>query len=335
MLSKKLAYVLFGIIFLLTTLFGYEVFQKNTKNKASEDKINLIISKFENKFKEDSIYLAKANKMLIDKISQKIIDSVSNEYEKKLALVINQNNKYKKLLVDNGVVINNNSTNKNEIKNKHNNTINVISYKDLATNSNNFKIERKNHLNVITYSKLNNNNYNHSKKAIKLNVKSYKDIEKVTNIIKPNNNLTQELLSENNTVAKTTKIIHNNYLLDNAENIYDIDKGPIYKGCENIISTKEQKKCFATKITKHILNNFNTNNIEKNKLKKGLYKVRVLFIIDKSGKAKFGKLVGKWSNDIYNEAKLAVETIPYLKPGINKNKPIPVKYSVVIPFIIN
>lgn len=361
MLSKQFAYLLFGIIAILTVLFGFNIYINYQKNQNSEEKINTIITKFEEKFKADSIYLAKANKMLIDKISQKVIDSVSNVYEEKLKNALVEAQKYKELLIANNIDIPTNKANSNiKIEEKTNpiksnrvivktpsSKLNVISYKQPANNIS--RQPKAKNSNVTTYSQLQKNKTTN-------NVTTYSQIErnnkKIAKKNQPKRNFTFKKINsalpkskvikktDSKIKARTTKEIHNpfktkhnNPLLDNAENINEIGQSPIYPGCEYITTNNEMKKCFATKISRYLLSNFNSSNFTNKKLKKGLNKVRVLFIIDKNGYAKFGKLTGQWPDEVYREAKRVVESTPKMIVGKSQNKNVSVKYSLLIPFI--
>lgn len=318
MLSKKFAYLLFGIIAILSVLFGYNIYTNYQKNQKSEEKINTIINKFEEKFKADSIYLAKANKMLIDKISQKVIDSVSNVYEEKLKIALNKAQKYKELLIANNITLTTNKNNSNTvIPKKPTSKLNVISYKQLTGNLKEKQIKQETNLNITTYSKIAQNKSKTTAKPIK----QIETKHKPSNSIKP-------------VINSSNKIIHNNYLLDHAKNIHDIDQAPIFPGCENNLDEKNRKNCFATKISRYILDHFNTASLKTTNLKKGLNKVRVLFIVDKNGYAKFGKLIGQWPDEVYKEAKRVVESTPKMIAGKSQNKNISVKYSLLIPFVL-
>jgi hypothetical protein len=355
MLSKQIAYILFGVIISLSVAFVFFVYSSYTKNQNSEEKINNIISQFEEKFKNDSIYLTNANKILIDKISQHIIDSMSVAYEEKLENAILEAKKYKQLLIANNIslespsLIHSNKTISNSV-----NSNSVTTYSKLhnrpteikKTNSNKLnittvsKLKNQNNIsstNITTYSKVNTSSINTSSKNKSFNITTYSKLNKTSSngSIPKNYNNTTKNSDENQTYIKSNKnLTHNNYQLDHAQNINDLDKVPIYRGCENLDNEDKRKNCFAINISKYILTKFNSLKIQNSDLKKGMHKVRVLFIIDKEGKAKIEKLVGKWPHQIYKNVKFAVETTPPMKPGYSNNKAISVKYSLLIPFII-
>jgi len=337
MLSKQFTYLLLSIIFLLLLLFGYNIYSNYKKTQAETNRITHIINKFEEKFKNDSIYLAKENKLLIDRVSQKIIDSISSEYEHRLTKLLEEKEKYKALLLANNIstssFINpNKEPNKPLLAttNSNSKSSNVTTYSKLNKNSTNKTAPYSNNSNVTTYSKLNKNNSTnntvlHSSNS---NVTAYSKLNKNDIRKKPitkNNNTPQKFI-------KNSKLVnHNNQLLDYAENMNTIDFVPVFPNCENEI---DKKNCFAIKISKHIIRNFNNSRVQGTGLKKGIHKVRVLFIIDKNGNAKLGKLVGTWTDDIYIKVKNSIESLPKMKPGIKHNKPTPVKYSLLIPFVI-
>ena len=366
MLPKKIAYILFAIIGLLSVIFGYNLYSNHQKSQTAETKINSIIFKFEKKFKNDSIYLANANKLLIDKISQHLIDSVSNVYEKELESALRKVDKYKELLIANNIdfdgISNNSKSNdrsftSNVTTSNSKPTITITSFPEQKTESNvttysklKNKIAKKEYvsdLNITTYSKLKNDNSNVTTYSKLPNSKLSKDDNNI--IEKPNVTTYTELKSiptkksvsynsdskTNQTKNKSTSLLnHNNHILNVAKNINSLDNVPVYPGCENQTIEKDKKNCFAVNISKHILKNFNSSNVQNIGLNKGIHKVRVLFVIDENGNAKIGKLVGEWHHKIYETVKSSIKSVPKMKPGIASNKPVSVKYSLLIPFII-
>ena len=357
MLPKQIAYILYAIIALLAGLFAYSVYTNYQKKIDDESYINNLITKFEDKHKADSIYLVKSNKLIIDKISQKILDSVSNAYEKELKIALSKAQAYKNILIENNISIPGETTATTEEKTTTN-SLNksksvVISYKQLP-NFNPITQKFKTNpttTNVTTHNRLHkivNNNTNSQHKLQKQktsNVTTYSKLKSKTEKRNINNvtsysKLTKSTIKTNSKPKRNnsnTKIIsqHNNPLLDNAENISNLETPPIYPSCENNYSRKEQQNCFAINIHKNVLGNFNTQNIQNIGLERGLNKLRVLFIIDRNGNTRMAKLVGNWPRQVFNEVKKAVESTPRIKPGIKNNQPVAVKYSLLISFIIN
>jgi len=335
MFPKQIVYVLFGIIAILSVLLGYNIYSNSQKNILTEEKINRVISKFEEKIKNGSIYLTKVDKLLIDEISQHLIDSISNVYEKELETTLNKTNKSS--LTSNNIKLKKHPK-KRLAKSKKNTvfTNNVKSYKNIQKALIYKPSNNKTTNNVTTYSKLKSVSAN-TNRAPKPNITTYSklNIPAKKALVQNTNNSSIEkrkgkkpiLFSKKN----TSVLSHNNQSLDLAKNINNIDRAPIFPGCEN---KKNKKKCFATKVSKHILSNFDSNKIQNLNLEKGIHKVRVLFIVDKNGNTKIGKLLGKWHHKIYETVKKSIESTPKMQPGIDSNKSVDVKYSLLIPFII-
>ena len=108
-----------------------------------------------------------------------------------------------------------------------------------------------------------------------------------------------------------------------------IEKAPIYPGCRSENNTK-LKKCMSENISIHVSKIFNKKNINK-KLKPGLYKINVQFIIDKKGKVKNIQARADYP-ELEAEAIRVVESLPRMEPGKQKGKNVGVIYSLPISF---
>jgi len=332
---KKFSLFLIGLIVALLLFMSYAIHNKRQVKTSDDTRVNDLISIFEKKFKRDSLDLVKSTNLLIDNISQHIIDSVSSSFEEKLAIILMENKKYKNLLIANNIKIDNRRTKKSKIKltskNKRNSssrnkaiTSNVTSYTKLPgyarnqSDGSSQKSRNKYSSNVISYKELNSQDLvsnNYVKKAS----------PKLSNI-QTNNR------AESN---KGKKVNHNNYDLDHSTNLNDIEFAPIYPGCEPIANETDKKNCFSIKISQYILRNFNSSvakNIYSTKGK--INKLRVLFIIDENGRAKASKIVGKWDRTIKKEVFRVITSIPKMKPGVSNGINTKVKYSMLIPFIV-
>jgi len=150
----------------------------------------------------------------------------------------------------------------------------------------------------------------------------------------------QETKKISKTTAKQTKfqptktLHYNTKELNTATNINLIESAPVYPNCLNKITENDKKACLLTNVSQFVLDNFNNALGKKADLKKGFYEIRVLFIIDKTGKSKTYKVLGKYSPIIKNEIKRIINKLPKMIPGKSNGKNVPVKYSVKVLFEI-
>jgi protein TonB len=109
-----------------------------------------------------------------------------------------------------------------------------------------------------------------------------------------------------------------------------IEDGPIYPGCEKYTSNAERKKCMFYELGKHVNKKFNKEIVSDIGLE-GVQKISVVFKIDKQGnitdvrsRAPHPKLA--------QEAERVIRSLPKMKPGKQRGKPVGVNY--VYPFVI-
>jgi len=112
-----------------------------------------------------------------------------------------------------------------------------------------------------------------------------------------------------------------------------IENVPIYSGCENVLGFKNQKKCMSDKIAQHVSKKFNTNLAVTLGLD-GKQHIAVIFKIDKQG-----DVVGIRSRAPHKmlqlEAIRVIKSLPKMKPGMQRGKPVSVPYSLPIIFMVN
>ncbi|WP_456376004.1 energy transducer TonB [Lutibacter sp.] len=108
-----------------------------------------------------------------------------------------------------------------------------------------------------------------------------------------------------------------------------IEDAPIYPGCKG--SKEQLKACLQKKITKHVNRKFNADLASDLGLLPGVKRIFVMFKIDKNGyitniqaRAPHKKL--------QEEAIRIVKLLPKMKPGMQRKKPVGVKYSLPIAF---
>lgn len=305
---------------------------ENTKLK---EKINLL----SNNYKRDSVYFINLNKESISKIKSKLKDSILNH--KTLSRIINPNEDKKN--INNKNITNQQTTvhskyistskkGKNFVDNANNNsfTNNVTSYSNLEKTTN-YSNKYTPKATTYTSKQPTKTSYNTPKATI------FRGNTKVT--IAKTKPITQKSYITTNTKKSTTisnnssKIVYGIPALDNAINIKNITNSPIYPGCESNIDEKSKQNCLNTKIASFVYNKFNTDVAKRLKYK-GFNEIRVLFVIDKYGKSKAIKTIGRWPNTLSSEAKRVVNLLPKMKPGKINGRNLEVKYSIKVPFFI-
>ncbi len=112
-----------------------------------------------------------------------------------------------------------------------------------------------------------------------------------------------------------------------------IEKVPIYPGCEKYDSNEARKKCMSNKITKLVGRKFNTSVGERYGIT-GLQKIQTQFTVDKNGNVTDVKVRAPHPA-LEKEAKRVIDKIPHMKPGIQRDKPVGVIYTLPITFQVN
>ena len=109
-----------------------------------------------------------------------------------------------------------------------------------------------------------------------------------------------------------------------------IEDVPVFPGCE-----KEPKnrrlECFMEQMARHIKKN---QQYPERAMEDGIQgRVSVLFVIDKDGSISNVQVRGPKGGELLEkEAKRVIEKLPKFKPGMQRGKPVKVKYSQPITF---
>ncbi|MUU79244.1 energy transducer TonB [Winogradskyella endarachnes] len=111
-----------------------------------------------------------------------------------------------------------------------------------------------------------------------------------------------------------------------------IEKVPVYPGCEKYKTNNKRKKCMSERITKLINNKFNTDIGYKYGLS-GRQRIHTQFTIDKNGTITDIKIKGPHSA-LEKEANRVINKIPKMAPGLQRNIPVGVIYTLPIVFEI-
>ncbi|PWL39378.1 energy transducer TonB [Flagellimonas aquimarina] len=111
-----------------------------------------------------------------------------------------------------------------------------------------------------------------------------------------------------------------------------IENVPVFPGCENLNTEEERKACFSKKVQEHIKENFRYPPAALEMRITG--KVYVQFVIDSQGRV---KNIEKRGPDrlLEKEAVRIIAALPTVKPGIQRGKPVKVKYAIPINFVVH
>ena len=118
-----------------------------------------------------------------------------------------------------------------------------------------------------------------------------------------------------------------------------IETVPVYPGCSG--STTEQKACFNKKIGEHISNNFDFDMVQKLGFPPGKMKIYVRFTIGSTGNTEDILVLRNIKEEEATHPKLEEEVIrvfkmiPKMEPGTQRNRPVRVKYTFPLAFMVD
>lgn len=139
---------------------------------------------------------------------------------------------------------------------------------------------------------------------------------------------TQAITGENGKVEFVSNVKHgtNEFTYEGVP-FATIDRVPVFPGCEGL-SGPEAKKCFTTKITEFVVQNFNTkvgNDVS------GKQRIVAKFQINKQGKVT--DIIAKANTvGLQNETERVLELLPTMQPGQHEGKIVAVDYVLPIIF---
>ncbi len=110
-----------------------------------------------------------------------------------------------------------------------------------------------------------------------------------------------------------------------------IEDVPVYPGCKG--SKAELKKCLSSKIQKLVAKKFNVDLAQDLGLTPGKKRIFVMFKIDKNGNITNVRARAPHKR-LEAEAKRVVGLIPKMTPGKQRGRPVGVKYSLPITFVV-
>jgi periplasmic protein TonB len=109
-----------------------------------------------------------------------------------------------------------------------------------------------------------------------------------------------------------------------------IEKVPVYPGCEKYKTNDKRKKCMSSKLTKLINRRFNTG-IAGDYGITGVQRISTVFTIDKNGKVTDVIIRGPHPA-LEKEPERLIKKIPQMEPGLQRNVPVGVVYTLPIVF---
>jgi len=108
-----------------------------------------------------------------------------------------------------------------------------------------------------------------------------------------------------------------------------IENAPVFPGCKG--TKAEKKKCFSEKMTAHIKRNFNSGIAQQLGLAPGIKKIFIQFTIDKTGNITNIKIRAPHKS-LEKEALRVMKLLPKMTPGMQRNRPVNVRYVQPIVF---
>ncbi|MBS9765964.1 MAG: energy transducer TonB [Flavobacteriaceae bacterium] len=108
-----------------------------------------------------------------------------------------------------------------------------------------------------------------------------------------------------------------------------IEDVPVFPGCTG--SKAELKKCLEQKVKKHVNRKFNTELASELGLSPGVKRIAVMFKIDKTGNITNIQVRAPHKR-LKQEAIRVIKSLPKMKPGRQRGKPVGVKYALPIAF---
>lgn len=113
-------------------------------------------------------------------------------------------------------------------------------------------------------------------------------------------------------------------------NMKDVERVPVFPGCESASNNAERMACMSEKLTKLIQKKFNTGLASDLGLS-GVQRIQVQFKIDTKGNVTDIRTRSPYSK-LEKEAERVMNLLPVMTPGMQRNTPVSVIYNLPIAF---
>ncbi len=113
-------------------------------------------------------------------------------------------------------------------------------------------------------------------------------------------------------------------------NMKDVERVPVFPGCELASNNAERMACMSEKLSKLIQKKFNTDLASDMGLS-GVQRIQVQFKIDSKGNVTDIKTRSPHSK-LEKEAERVMNLVPVMTPGMQRNTPVSVIYNLPIAF---
>jgi len=127
------------------------------------------------------------------------------------------------------------------------------------------------------------------------------------------------------------EIVEEEVIEDVVEDVpfFVIEKVPTFPGCTG--NREELRNCMQTRIQQHVTKEFNAELAQDLGLTPGKKKIFVMFVIDKNGNISNVQSRAPHKR-LQQEAERVIKSLPHMKPGEQRGRPVGVKYSLPIVF---
>jgi protein TonB len=143
--------------------------------------------------------------------------------------------------------------------------------------------------------------------------------------------LDEEIIEKVEVIDSFDEVLEKKEIVEEDVSFMIIEDVPVFPGCEGTKS--ELKDCFSRNIQTHFARKFNSELPNELGLSPGRKKVFISFKIDKSG-----RVIDVFSRaphpKIKEEVIRVMMLLPNMKPGMQRGKPVGVKYSIPFTLIV-